>query len=187
VYDAEGYFMGHSLAARLRSEGKEVTLVTTQFTVSPYSMFTLEWPRLNRELREAGVRIVLEHLLLTAEPGAATIMDFHTDAEEVLDVDSIVMVTQRVPNAGLWDELQARQDEWDDAGIKAVYEIGDAVAPDMIHQAVFSGHRLAREIDSDDPTNPLPYVRERRILGSTDAEYAVGSSLFSPVVQNTKG
>jgi dimethylamine/trimethylamine dehydrogenase len=187
VYDAEGYFMGHSLAARLRAEGKQVTLVTTQFTVSPYSMYTLEWARLNRELREAGVRIVLEHLLLSAEPGAATIMDFHTDAEEVLDVDSIVMVTQRVPNAGLWDELQARRDEWEAAGIVAVHEVGDAVAPDMLHQAIFSGHRLGREIDSDDPAQPLPYVRERRVVNATDGEFVPGSPLFSPRVDVTVG
>jgi dimethylamine/trimethylamine dehydrogenase len=34
------------------------------------------------------------------------------------------------------------------------------VAPRLIADCVFDGHRLAREIDSDDPSVPLPYARE---------------------------
>jgi dimethylamine/trimethylamine dehydrogenase len=46
-----------------------------------------------------------------------------------------------------------------------VYRIGDAVAPRLLSEAVFDGHRLAREIDSPDPETPLPYRRERTDLG----------------------
>ena len=38
--------------------------------------------------------------------------------------------------------------------------IGDAVAPRIISEAVFDGHRLAREIDQPDPDRPVPYLRE---------------------------
>lgn len=31
----------------------------------------------------------------------------------------------------------------------------------MISEAIFDGHRLAREIDGPDPAHPLPYDRER--------------------------
>ncbi|MCE0765098.1 hypothetical protein LWC35_19660 [Pseudonocardia kujensis] len=37
--------------------------------------------------------------------------------------------------------------------------------------AIFDGHRLAREIDSDNPRWALPYVPEERILRMTDAGY----------------
>jgi dimethylamine/trimethylamine dehydrogenase len=50
------------------------------------------------------------------------------------------------------------------AGIEAVYAIGDCVAPRLIADCVFDGHRLAREIDSRDPRRPLPYLRERRLV-----------------------
>jgi hypothetical protein len=43
----------------------------------------------------------------------------------------------------------------------ALYRIGDAAAPRMISEAIFDGHRLAREIDQDDPAQPAPYLRER--------------------------
>ena len=43
--------------------------------------------------------------------------------------------------------------------------------PRLIADAVFEGHRLAREIDTDDPATPLPFIRENRVLGKTDEEY----------------
>ena len=49
-------------------------------------------------------------------------------------------------------------------GISAVYRIGDCVAPRLVADVVFDGHRLAREIDSANPEDPLPYKRERRVL-----------------------
>jgi dimethylamine/trimethylamine dehydrogenase len=35
----------------------------------------------------------------------------------------------------------------------------------MISEAIFDGHRLAREIDAKDPAQPAPYQRERTDLG----------------------
>ena len=52
------------------------------------------------------------------------------------------------------------------AGVEALYRIGDCVAPRLIADAIFDGHRLAREIDSDDPSQPLPYLRERPLMTS---------------------
>ena len=49
-------------------------------------------------------------------------------------------------------------------GIEALYRIGDCVAPRIVAEASFDGHRLAREIDSENPAVPLPYRRERLSL-----------------------
>jgi dimethylamine/trimethylamine dehydrogenase len=45
-----------------------------------------------------------------------------------------------------------------------VYRIGDCVSPRIPAEAIFDGHRLAREIDGEDPAVPLPYLRERLVL-----------------------
>ena len=37
----------------------------------------------------------------------------------------------------------------------------------MIPDAIFDGHRLAREFESDNPQQPLPYIRERPIWGQS--------------------
>jgi dimethylamine/trimethylamine dehydrogenase len=49
----------------------------------------------------------------------------------------------------------------EEAGIQALYRVGDCIAPrPQVADAIFDGHRLAREIDADDPATPLPWIRE---------------------------
>ena len=49
--------------------------------------------------------------------------------------------------------------------LEAVYSIGDCVAPRLLADCVFDGHRLARELDGDEPARPLAVRRERHIAG----------------------
>jgi dimethylamine/trimethylamine dehydrogenase len=79
--------------------------------------------------------------------------------EHTVAADSVVLVTARVSDDALRRELKA-----DRGAIEEVYAIGDCVAPRLIADCVFDGHRLAREIDSPSPSRPLPYLRERRLL-----------------------
>ena len=67
------------------------------------------------------------------------------------------------PNDALYLELRADEARLAAEGIEAVYRIGDCVAPQLIADAIFDGHRLAREIDCENPAVPLPYVRERPV------------------------
>jgi len=75
--------------------------------------------------------------------------------------DGVVLVTQQRSDDALLRALRTEPQRLADAGIEAVYGIGDATAPRPLSEAVFDGHRLAREIDSADPNRPLPYLRER--------------------------
>src|SRR6476620_10620804 len=43
--------------------------------------------------------------------------------------------------------------------------IGDCYAPRYLMNAIFDGHRLAREFESPHPQYPLPFIRERQIWG----------------------
>jgi dimethylamine/trimethylamine dehydrogenase len=77
-----------------------------------------------------------------------------------LPCSGVVLVTQRVSDDALYLDLT------DDPGeIEGVWRIGDCVAPRVIADAIFDGHRLAREIDTPDPATPLPWLRERTSLG----------------------
>lgn len=79
--------------------------------------------------------------------------------------DAIVLVTQQASDDALYQELASDPAALAAAGIGALYRIGDAVAPRLLPEAIFDGHRLAREIDSPDPATPLPYLREHTGLG----------------------
>ncbi len=45
------------------------------------------------------------------------------------DCDAIVLVTSRLPDDGLYQELMQREADWADAGIRSLRCIGDAEAP----------------------------------------------------------
>ena len=54
-----------------------------------------------------------------------------------------------------------------------MYRIGDCHAPRQILNAIFDGHRLAREFDSLHPQYPLPFIRERRLASPSEVAWCV--------------
>jgi len=97
-----------------------------------------------------------------AEGGIELEGEFRRRSE--LEVDGVVLVTQRVSDDSLYLELTADPEALEREGVEAVYRIGDCVAPRLIADAIFDGHRLGREIDSPDPSQALPYLRERPLV-----------------------
>jgi dimethylamine/trimethylamine dehydrogenase len=168
VLENEAYFMGASIAQKLAGEGKDVTLVTQAADVADYMHYTLEAPMLHRDLHRLGVDIRTYTMVDSIEPGACTLYNVWDDRhKDKVEVDTVVLCTQRLSNDELYRELKSDPAALQREGIEAVYIIGDASAPRMIVDSVFDGHRLAREIDSDNPAMPLPFIRERRLWGDT--------------------
>ncbi len=163
VYDCEGYFMGAGLAELLRQEGHRVVLATPHGQVAPVCHETLEADRLRRRLHDLGVQMMTEVALESVQPRLARGLGPY-ESEVRLETDSIVLVTQRVSRDRLYRELVSQPaDKLAAAGIEGIYRVGDCVAPRLLGDAIFDGHRLGREIDSADPEVPLPYLRERPV------------------------
>jgi dimethylamine/trimethylamine dehydrogenase len=163
VFDADGYFVAPGLAEKLAAEGYEVELVTCHELISPLSDETLEGALLRQHLHDSGIRMRTGTLLTGIQSGHLTARD-HVGEPLELEADAVVIVTQRLSDERLFLELSSDQDRLSAEGIEAVYRIGDCVAPRLIADAVFEGHRLAREIDADEPSVPLPFTRERLVL-----------------------
>jgi len=163
VYDTDGYYVAPGVAELLAAEGFEATVVTTFSVLSPVSDQTLEGDMLRAHLHRAGVSVSLATTITGIGPGSVTGHDRHGEPWSV-SCDGIVLVTQQVSHDALYTEL-AGSPALAGAGVSGLYRIGDAVAPRMISEAVFDGHRLAREIDAEDPAQPSPYQRERVDLG----------------------
>jgi dimethylamine/trimethylamine dehydrogenase len=162
VYDADGYYVGAGIAELLAGEGHEVHLVTPFGVVSPTSDASLEGGMLRQHLHELGV-VAHRDVTLTEVSASGVVGEMFGDAWS-LACAGVVLVTQQQSNDALYQELIHDPAALEAAGVEAVYAIGDAVAPRHISEAVFDGHRLAREIDSEDPMRPLPYLRERIAL-----------------------
>lgn len=163
IYDADGYFLGAGLADLLAGEGYLVTLLTPAPEIAPDTYFTGEAGIIRSRLQELGVsmKVGLALTSLHADGIRAT----STFGEEVeIAADSLVVVARRRANDDLYLELSKDPDRLAEHGVDAVYRVGDAVAPRLLADAIFDGHRLAREIDSADPSVPQPHRRERFVL-----------------------
>jgi dimethylamine/trimethylamine dehydrogenase len=74
-----------------------------------------------------------------------------------LPIDSVLLVTDRRPNDSLYCELEPALG---DGRLHSLRIIGDADAPNLIAQAVFAGHRTAREF-GETPMDGTPFKVER--------------------------
>jgi dimethylamine/trimethylamine dehydrogenase len=167
VYDCDGYYMGASLAEKLASEGMQVTLVTPYSTAGPYLEFTAEAVFVHRRLGELRVNVVTGHVLTQIEPSLVRAQPLFGGDEVSWDSHSVVLVTHRVSD-GLYGELNADREHLAGHGITRLFRIGDCVEPRLIADAIFDGHRLSREIDTDDPARFLPFARENLLVNPDD-------------------
>jgi dimethylamine/trimethylamine dehydrogenase len=159
VYDTDGYFVAPGVAELLAGEGLDVTVVTTFPVLSPVSDNTLEGDMVRAHVHRQGVALQRGITLTGIEAGSARGQNEYGEPWSAA-CDGVVLVTQQASDDRLYHELSGDQAALDRAGISAVYLIGDALAPRLLTEAVFDGHRLAREIDLPDPSYPAPYLRE---------------------------
>ncbi|TML84284.1 MAG: FAD-binding protein [Actinobacteria bacterium] len=159
VYDCEGYFMGVGIAELLAARGRRVLYVTPLPVVGPFLDHTEEGIPVRQTLADLGVEWAVETELAAIGPDDCLLRSF--GRERTVAADAVVLVTARISDDALYREVRA-----DPGPLEAVYAIGDCVAPRLIADCVFDGHRLAREIDAPDPARPLPYLRERRLVAT---------------------
>ncbi|GJQ36071.1 MAG: methylamine [Anaerolineaceae bacterium] len=158
VYDDDHYYMGGVLAELLAVNGCEVTLTTPASTISAWTEFTLEQDRIYKRLLDLNVTLLPHHVLASHSLRTAAVSHVITNAETTLDCDSIVLVTERFPNDSLYHELRPALE---DGRFKSLRLIGDAEAPGIIAQAVFSGHLAARGFDEFIDLDVTPFRIER--------------------------
>jgi dimethylamine/trimethylamine dehydrogenase len=172
VLENEGYYMGASVAQKLAGEGHKVTLVTQSGAIADYMEYTLEAPMLHRDLHRLHVDMHTSTMLERIEPGVCHAYNIWDPEghKQTFEVDSVVLCTQRLSNDELYHELKGDPARLEQEGIEGLYLLGDAAAPRMIPDCIFDGHRLAREIDTDNPAMPLPFIRERRLWGEVGNE-----------------
>jgi len=165
VVDCEGYFMGVGLAEALALRGASVSLVTPFAPAAPFLDRTLEGAPVRARLHTLGVDLRTETQATAIQPGALDATRY--GAETTISAETVVLVTSRKSEDALLRALRDRIADASAGNISAVYGIGDCIAPRLLSDCVFDGHRLAREIDGTDPSRPLPFARERRLARTT--------------------
>jgi dimethylamine/trimethylamine dehydrogenase len=157
IYDDDHYYMGGVLAELLAQRGCQVTLLTPAPMISYWSQFTLEQEKIERKLLALGVTLRVRSALAAIQPDAVTIAGTVGATDEHLLCDAVVLVTDRLPNDALYQQLRPALA----AGrLASLQVIGDADAPAIIAQAVFAGHLAAREFD-EPAVDGTPFRLER--------------------------
>jgi len=144
IYDDDHYVMAGALAERCALLGCTVALVTPAPEVSYWTRFALEQERIEKRLRSLGVTLYTKHTLAQIDADAVDVSDSMTGEVRALRADTVLLVTDRRPNDSLYYELEPALNE---GRLQSLRLIGDAEAPHLVAQAVFSGHRAAREFD----------------------------------------
>jgi dimethylamine/trimethylamine dehydrogenase len=164
IYDDDHYYMGGVLAEQLRLQGAEVTLVTPASDVSSWASNTLEQPWIEERLYEVGVNVIEKHSIAAAAKNEVRIAHTGSGRERALPCAALVLITMRLPNDDLFQELNRASVQLADAGITSLTRIGDCLAPSTIAAAVYSGHRFAREMDAPARNDEVPFKRELMAL-----------------------
>jgi len=138
--------MGGVLAELCRAKGLEVALVTPAAMVSAWTVNTLEALPIAKRIARLGIAVVPYSSVTAFDDGMATVVNNLTGEVTEVPAASLVAITARLPVDGLYEQLR---DRWQDAGIASVTRIGDCWAPSTIQQAVYSGHKWARELDEE--------------------------------------
>ncbi len=159
VYDDDHYYLGSVIAEQLMQLGCRVTIATPAPLIAWWTQYTLEQKHIQQRMIQSGIRILTGQILQRIQPGAVRLFDTTTNQESEIRTDGVVLLTDRLPNDDLYQALKPALNRGKLASLRV---IGDAEAPHIIAQAIFSGHQAAREfnqVPKDDP----PFLIERVI------------------------
>ena len=141
--------MASVLAELVAGAGHRTIFVTPAPVAAPWSENTLEQERIQKRLIELGVEIVPLHGLAALSAGRLRAECVYSGRTREIDCGTLVAVTSRLPNDRLWEDLAARRDEWEEAGVRSVTRVGDCLAPGLIAAACYSGHEYARSAGAE--------------------------------------
>ncbi len=140
IYDDDHYFMAGALAEKLKKQGHDVTYVTSLPIVSSWAQMTDEQYLIERRLVDLGIRILVSHTLTAVQSDRAVFTKTLSTVDAVVPIGSLILVTGRQPEDHLFQDLSSTFD------MTKVTRIGDCLTPSHIADAVYSGHRFAREL-----------------------------------------
>ncbi len=157
VYDDDHYYLGSVIAEQLVQRGCRVTVATPAPLISYWTRYTLEQELIQQRMIKSGIRVLTGHLLQKIKPGSVSLLSSNSNQDLEIRADGVVLLTDRLPNDDLYQTLKPALARGDLSSLRV---IGDAEAPNIIAQAIFSGHKAAREFNQTQEDDP-PFLIER--------------------------
>ena len=148
IYDDDQIYLAGVLADHLSEAGHEVVFATPATMVSPWTEHTLEQTRIQKTLIERGIKLRLGQKLTQVCGDSAVLSCIYTGQTQRQACSTVVLVTERHRQSSLYDTLKDHQDKHPES-LKNLSLIGDAAAPGLIADAVYSGHLAAQDFEKD--------------------------------------
>jgi dimethylamine/trimethylamine dehydrogenase len=161
VYDDDQYYMAGVIAEVLSQAGRKITFVTPGIEVSSWTVMTDEQARIQARMMSAGITIHLARRLTGWDGATAGFASIYDGSALGISGDALLIAGARQANDGLERELLALKADGKLPQFATIRAIGDCYVPGAIYNAVYSGHRLAREFDETIDRDRVSYVRER--------------------------
>ncbi|MGI9509264.1 MAG: FAD-dependent oxidoreductase, partial [Geminicoccaceae bacterium] len=144
VYDDDHFYMGSVIADELAKRGHEVRLVTPHAEISAWTSYTLEQSRIIKSLLAQGVSLEVNHSLDEHRGDEIAFKSAFGQRRSVsFACETLVFVGARLPDNDLVTSYRALQPNG------TVHAIGDCLVPGTIQAAIYSGHRVARQLLAD--------------------------------------
>jgi dimethylamine/trimethylamine dehydrogenase len=161
IYDDEQGYLAGVLADHLSSNGCNITFVTPASLVSPWTESTLEQARVQKSLLNQGVEIICNKTIASGKGQSLLTQCVFTGNKTTIDCKTIIMVTERIPDCTLYDELIKQEEGFGESSKKYIKLLGDAEAPGLIADSIFSGHLAAENFETPvEEIEKAIYIRE---------------------------
>ena len=162
IYDDEHYFMAGALAEKLLLQGHRVTYVTPSTMISSWTAMTNEQEFIQERLQSMGIKTVFGQKICTIDSNLLTTCCTYTGDQVDHEFSNLLLVTGREPDNSIFKDMKVE-----------ATRIGDCLVPSSIADAVYAGHKFAREFDQS-PQQLIPR-RERALILPTTIFTAPGT------------
>src|SRR5262249_23913278 len=136
-------------------------------TVSAWTANTLEALPIAKRIARLGIELITYTSVTGFGDGRVQLVNGLTGAMSELPAASLVTITARRPVDDVFEQLRGR---WDEGATLSVTRIGDCLAPSTIQQAVYTGHKWARQLHEElEVLTPreLPMIESGRVRASS--------------------
>lgn len=139
LFDQVGSYEATSVAELLARSGKEVTIVTEDPFVGWELAAMQDLALWYERVIPLGVTFLPYTRLKKVMDSTVVLVNRYTQEAQPLEgIDTVVVVTPRLPNEELYLSLKGK--------LKGLYRVGDCVAPRNIRAAILEGHRVGKRI-----------------------------------------
>ena len=161
IYDDDQGYLAGVIADHLSSVGHNITFVTPASVVSPWTVHTLEQERIQTTLLNQGVNIIVNKTLVHAREDSVDARCVYTQRVSQIPCKTLVLVTERLPETSLYEQLIASIKGRSLNKNRYIELIGDALAPGLIADAIYSGHLAAENFETPEiEIERAMYMRE---------------------------